>query len=196
MSRDNVVYTICGLLLGLIIGSFLIGPRLAKTRLAGAPGQQEPVAAAQAPSSSPMQGDPKMMEQVRRRLDALKQTVERDPNDFDALAQLGAMYMDAAKYPQAIDYFERALRVRSDANVRADLAICYQQSGRTDRALAELQRVVRDDPNQWQARFNEIVLLGEMRRFDEARAELAKLKRQRPDDSDIQRLEQALAAGK
>ena len=46
----------------------------------------------------------------------------------------------------------------------------------------------------WQARFNEIVLLGEMRCFDEARAELAQLKKQRPTDPDVQRLEQALAS--
>ena len=42
MTRDNIVYTACGLLLGLIIGSFLIGPKLARTKLAGA----EPTAAA------------------------------------------------------------------------------------------------------------------------------------------------------
>jgi Flp pilus assembly protein TadD len=103
------------------------------------------------------------------------------------------MYMDAAKYPQAIDYFERALRVRSDANLRADLAICYKQNGRPDLALTELRRVVKEDPNQWQARYNEVVLLGEMRRLDEARAEMVHLKTIRPEDPEVQRLDQALA---
>ncbi len=195
MSRDNVVYTICGLALGLIIGSFLIGPRLAKSSLAPAAVQADASGGAP-PPAAPMQGDPNTMARVRQQLDTLKKTVERDPNNFDALAQLGSMYMDASKYPQAIEYFERALRVRSDSNVRSDLAVCYKQSGQPDRALAELQRIVRDDPNQWQARFNEIVLLGEMRRFDDARAELAKLQQQRPNDPDVQRLAQALAREK
>jgi tetratricopeptide (TPR) repeat protein len=195
MTRDNIVYTLCGLALGLIIGSFLIGPQLAKSSLAPAAVQADASGAAP-PPAAPMQGDPNTMARVRQQLDTLKKTVERDPNNFDALAQLGSMYMDASKYPQAIEYFERALRVRPDSNVRFDLAVCYKQSGQPDRALAELQRVVRDDPGQWQARFNEIVLLGEMRRFDEARAELPKLQQQRPNDPDVQRLAQALAREK
>ena len=134
-----------------------------------------------------------MMARVRQQLDSLEQTVERDPNNLDALAQLGGMYMDAAKYRQAIEYFERALRVRPDPVLRSDLAICFKQSGRPDRALEELQRVVQDDPTQWQARFNEIVLLGEMRRFDEARSEMAQLEKLRPDGPDVRRLDQALA---
>ncbi|MGZ7042328.1 MAG: tetratricopeptide repeat protein, partial [Thermoanaerobaculia bacterium] len=145
MTKDNVVYTICGLVLGLIIGSFLIGPRLAKTPLAPAPVQAE--ASGEAPPAAPMQGDPNTMTRVMEQLSTLKETVARDPNNFDALAQLGSMYMQAAKYPQAIEYLERALRVRSDASLRADLAVCYKQSGQPDRALAELQRVIRDDPN-------------------------------------------------
>jgi len=175
--KDNIIFTLCGLALGLILGSFLIGPHLAKSRLA----------------SAPVQGDPNMMARVRQQLDSLEQTVERDPNNLDALAQLGGMYMDAAKYRQAIEYFERALRVRPDPVLRSDLAICFKQSGRPDRALEELQRVVQDDPTQWQARFNEIVLLGEMRRFDEARSEMAQLEKLRPDGPDVRRLDQALA---
>jgi Flp pilus assembly protein TadD len=191
MTRDNIIYTSCGLLLGLIVGSFLIGPHLAKSPLAAAPAPAE--AAAAPAQQAAMQGDPNTMTRVRQRLDALKKTLDRNPNDFDALTQLAGMYMDAAKYSQAAEYIERALRVRDDANLRADLAICYRQDGHPDRALEELQRVVKADPTQWQARFNEVVLLGEMQRFDEARAEMVHLKQLRPGDPEVQRLEQALA---
>jgi tetratricopeptide (TPR) repeat protein len=148
MTQENIVYTVCGLLLGLIIGSFLIGPHLAKTSLAGAPAAAEAAAAPAAPqaASAPMQGDPNMMNRVREQLETLKQTIARDPNNFDALAQLGGMYMDAAKYPQAIEYFERALKVRSDDGVRYDLVVCYRQSGQIDRARAEFATLQKARP--------------------------------------------------
>src|SRR3954447_7184780 len=102
MSQENIVYTICGLALGLIIGSFLIGPHLAKTSLAPAPVAPQATSAPAQSAAAPMQGDPNMMNRVREQLDTLKQTIARDPNNFEALAQLGGMYMDAAKYPQAV----------------------------------------------------------------------------------------------
>src|SRR5215471_19253393 len=100
MSRENLVFTACGLLLGLIIGSFLIGPHLAKSTPEATP-QNVPAPA------PPAAGNP--MEAVRNQIATLKDQVARDPRNVDALVQLGNMYMDAAKFPQAIDYYQRAL---------------------------------------------------------------------------------------
>jgi tetratricopeptide (TPR) repeat protein len=181
MSRDNIVYTACGLLLGLIIGSFLIGPKLAHTDVTSAAATAPAAAAPNAP-----------MEQVRQQLDALKKKIAADPNDFDSLVQLGNMYSDVGKFPPAIDYYERALRVHEDANVRTDLGICYKQSNRLDDALAAFKRVSEESPDSWQAVYNLAIVDGEMRRFDDARAELAKLKKMRPGDPAVAKLEQAL----
>src|SRR5512147_1009943 len=98
MTQENIVYTICGLALGLIIGSFLIGPHLAKSPLTAAPVAAEGGAPMQTAAAGPMQGDPNMMAQVRQQLDTLKKTIEQDPNNFEALAQLGGMYMEVGKY--------------------------------------------------------------------------------------------------
>ena len=187
MNRDTLVFSTCSFLLGLVIGSLLIGPRVAQSRLSGAPAIV-PAPAAESPSSA--------MDAVRQRIASLKQTVERDPGNFDALVQLGGMYMDAAKFPQAIEYYERALGAREDPNVRTDLGICYRQNGQRERALAAFRRVLEESPGHWQAMFNEAICLGEMRRFDEARAVSAKLKQMRPTDPEVQRLEQALATAR
>ena len=183
MNRDAVVYSVCSFLLGLILGSLLIGPRLANRH---APAMAaEDGGAPRPPASNPMPV-------VRQQLAALKATVDRDPRNFGALVQLGNMYMDAAKYPQAIEHYERALTVRDDGNVRTDLGICYKQNGQLDKALAAFQKAAADSPDQWQPLFNAAIVLGEMRRFDEARAILAKLKAMRPNDPEVQRLEAAL----
>jgi tetratricopeptide (TPR) repeat protein len=200
MSRDNIVYTACGLLLGLVIGSFLLGPKLARSRLAG-PDQittmttttttsaPPPETAAAAPSGSPM-------EQVRQQLEMLKKQIAQNPNDFDALVQLGNMYMDVSKFPQAIDYFKRALAVREEPSVRTDLGICYKQSGQMQQARDAFQKVATEQPDQWQAIYNLAIVDGEMKDYTDARAQLAKLKQMRPADPEVAKLEQALAAVK
>jgi tetratricopeptide (TPR) repeat protein len=174
VNRDIIVYSSCSFLLGLIIGGLLIGPKLAQRSGAPAP---PPASAAENP-----------MDAVRQQIASLNATLERDPRNFEALVQLGNMYMAAAKCPKAIDYFERALAVREDPNLQVDLGICYKQSGQLEKALATFRRV----PSQWQAKFNEALVLGEMRRFDEARALLGELEKMRPGDPDVRRLQQAL----
>lgn len=208
MNRDNVFFAACGLALGLIVGSFLIGPKLASSKLAGrdamaaagigvAPADAAPSAAeaaANAMPGSPAAGGP--MQQVLQRLSALKQQAAANPNDPEPLVQLGDMYMDVAKYPQAIDYLERALKLREDANVRTDLGICYKQSGQAGKALAAFEKVELEQPEQWQATYNAALVLAETRHFDEAKARVAKLEQMQPGNPDVTKLRDSLASAK
>jgi len=193
MTKDNIVFATFGFLLGLVIGGMLIGPKLAQSKLAGAqPAAAEaPVAAAATTGTG---GNP--MGAVFERINTLKAEVERNPNNAEALTQLGTMYMDAGKFPQAIEYFERTLSVRDDAQVRTDLGICYRNNGDSEKSLVQFRRVVQTHPEQWQALFNEVIILGETRRFDEARVELAKLQKLRPGDADVAKLAEGLANAK
>ncbi|HEX3109409.1 MAG TPA: hypothetical protein VHU41_09980, partial [Thermoanaerobaculia bacterium] len=58
MSRDNIVYSACGLLLGLVIGSFLLGPKLARSKLAGPDQIPSSTSTAPAPESAAMPAAP------------------------------------------------------------------------------------------------------------------------------------------
>ena len=138
-------------------------------------------------------GNAQTMSAVREQLANLKTTVERDPKNFDALVQLGNMYMDAAKFPQAVDYYERALAVREEPAVRTDLGICFKQAGQLEKSVEAFRKVSEESPDQWQALFNEAIVLGELKRFEEARAVVTKLKEMRPNDPQVQKLETALA---
>ena len=100
--------------------------------------------------------------------------------------------MDAAKFPQAVDYFERALAVREDPTTRTDLGICYKQSGQPEKAVAAFERAASESPDQWQALYNEAIVLGEMQRWGDARAVAAKLSAMRPNDAQIAQLVQSL----
>jgi len=184
MKRETIIFTACGFLLGLTIGSFVIGPKIAQSKLAGAPAAAETMSQTPAPAAT----GSNPMEAVTRQLSTLKEAIAKDPNNADALVQLGDMYMDAAKFPQAIEYLSRAVAIRDDANTRTDLGICYKQSGQPDRALAEFQRAATMAPDQWQPLFNEAIVLVDLHRTDEARAIAAKLKQMRPDDPEVQKL--------
>ncbi len=193
MSKDNIVFTAFGFLLGLVLGSMVLGPKLAQSKLAGA---QPAAAPAEAPASAaPVAqasgGNP--MGAVFQKINELKQAIEKNPNDADALTQLGSMYMDAGKFPQAAEYLERSLKVRDDPQVRTDLGICYRNNGDTAKSLAEFQQVVRTNPDQWQALFNEVIVLAETKHMAEAKTELAKLQQLRPGDPDVQKLADSIA---
>ena len=193
MTKDNLVFTGFGFLLGLVLGSMVIGPRLADSKLRG-----KEVASEASESAAPVQqaatpagGSP--MGAVFQQINTLKQEIERNPNNAEALAQLGTMYMDAGKFPQAIEYFERSLKVREDPQVRTDLGICYRNNNDAEKSLAQFKQVIASNPDQWQALFNEVIILAETRHMDEARVELAKLQKLRPGDADVAKLAESLA---
>jgi len=187
--RDTIIFTICGFLLGLTLGSFVIGPKIAQSKLAGAPVVETPAteSVASAPAANPMGA-------VMQQLASLKEAVAKNPNDVDALVQLGDMYMQAAKFPQAAEYLQRALAIRDDAAVRMDLGICYKQSNQPEKALAEFQSSAAMAPDQWQPLFNEAIVLVELQRMDEARVLAAKLQKMRPDDPEVQKLVTTVSA--
>jgi Flp pilus assembly protein TadD len=185
MKRETLIFTVCGFLLGLTLGSFVIGPKIAQSKLAGVPVASE-AAPMEMPPAATATGNP--MGTVMQQLATLKAAVAKNPNDADALVQLGDMYMQAAKFPQAAEYLQRALAVRDDAAVRMDLGICYKQTNQPAKALTEFQRSAAMAPDQWQPLFNEAIVLIDLQRMDEARAVAAKLQKMRPDDPDVQKL--------
>lgn len=188
MKRETIIFTICGFLLGLTLGGLVIGPKVAQSKLAGNPAASAESGAMPAiPSAAPAAGG-NPMAAVQQKLATLKDAVAKDPANFDALVQLGDMYMDGAKFPQAIDYLARAVAIHDDANVRTDLGICYKQAGQPAAALAEFERAASLAPEQWQPLFNEAIVLGELHRTEEARAVVAKLQKMRPDDPEVQKL--------
>lgn len=85
----------------------------------------------------------------------LLEAVNKNPNDYDALVNLGNVYYDAQQYPNAIQYYERALVIHPEnPDVRTDMATAYWYSGNADKALAEMQISLKNQPNHPQTLFN------------------------------------------
>jgi tetratricopeptide (TPR) repeat protein len=81
--------------------------------------------------------------------------LKADPKNPDLLVNVGNSYYDAQQYPVAVDYYGRALEIKtSDAAVRTDMATAYWYMGDTDRAIAEFNKSLSYEPNKANTLFN------------------------------------------
>jgi tetratricopeptide (TPR) repeat protein len=86
---------------------------------------------------------------------AYRQTLTKNPNDLEALIDLGNLYFDNKMYQLAINTYQRALDIDpKNYDVRTDTAIAYFYAGATDTAIEELQKVLEKDPNHAMAYYN------------------------------------------
>jgi len=85
----------------------------------------------------------------------LQDAVNKNPNDFGSIVKLGNLYYDSRQYPQAIELYERALKIHPDtADVRTDLGTAFWYTGDADKALAEFQKSLKINPNHPGTLFN------------------------------------------
>jgi tetratricopeptide repeat protein len=132
----------------------------------GAPGG----GAADAAGSGGGEGRDAVMARVVQELAALKQTIEKNPKDLEALVRLGNFYQDAGKFDQAVDYYARALAVDpKQVDARTDRGICLRELGKPDDAIAEFRKSLEIDPRHWQTWLN----LGIVSLFDKHDPETA-----------------------
>jgi len=192
MNRENVLFAVCGFLLGIIVGAFFLGEMVHDARAPGTAASR-PATEAETATSDGSDNSEEVMTLVTEQIGRLNQILRVDPDNADALVQLGNLYMDAAKYSDAIGYYERSLAIRNDPSVATDLGICYRQSGQRDRALRLFEDVHRKNPTHWQALFNQAVVLVDMNEYAKARAAIAQLRQERPTDPEIVKFQKALA---
>jgi len=143
-TKVYILGAIC-LVLGIALGLLFHGP--AQPSAASAPiaaGQQTPTA----PTGNPHAGLPKVAD------DPVFQKLKADPNNFDLLVQAGNAEMKAGDAKSAVIYYDRALKVKEDSDVRISLANAYYRAGDVDRSLAELAAVLKVDPKNDKALFN------------------------------------------
>jgi cytochrome c-type biogenesis protein CcmH/NrfG len=106
------------------------------------------VAAGRAASAGPPPVDMARVQELRSRIQA-------NPNDYEALVDLGNIHFEQETFDDAIELYEKALALRpDDVNLRTDLgtAMYYQQ--RFDEAIAQFNLALRQDPAHAQTLFN------------------------------------------
>jgi len=147
-------------------------------------------------TSAAMPGAPAIEPAVRQRLQDALAVVAAKPGDYDALVHLGNTAYDAREYAQAIDAYEKALKIRpDDPNVMTDLGTACRNVGDVDRALDLFRKARAIDPKHWQSLYNEVVVLAlDKHEHDAADAALARLKKEHPGLPAIEDLERQIGA--
>ena len=140
MRADAIVFGIAGTLFGLIIG-WVLG-----SQQAGPPRVAAPMAQTAPPSQQPPASPPPVALDAER-VKALETVAAQNTQDSQTRVQLGNMFFDAEQYPQAIKWYEQAIKINSnDANVSTDLGVAYYYTNQPDRALAQFEHSLRVDP--------------------------------------------------
>jgi cytochrome c-type biogenesis protein CcmH/NrfG len=81
--------------------------------------------------------------------------LNKDPNDFDSLVNLGNLYYDGQQFPSAIQYYERALVIHPDnPDVRTDMGTAYWYTGNAEKAVAAMETSLKYRPEHPQTLFN------------------------------------------
>jgi hypothetical protein len=106
---------------------------------------------------------------VLRLLTDLRDRLQRNPNDLGALVNLANLYFDAAKYPQAIGYYKRALAIDPEnPDTRTDYATALHAVGEDLTSLRELDVVLANHPHFAEALFNEGIVANAIGRRTQA----------------------------
>jgi cytochrome c-type biogenesis protein CcmH/NrfG len=96
----------------------------------------------------------------RSRLAGLEKMLAADPQNVQAAIQVGNEYFDAGQFQNAVDAYQRALKLDArNADVLTDMATGYRKLGKTGECVAALRQALEVDPNHALALFNLGVVL-------------------------------------
>ena len=158
MKSESVVFAIAGVFFGLIAG-WIIGSQQASLSLrSGVPAAQS--APQQSAAPQPAADTPAALDE--KQVQALRTEVDRDPKNASARAQLGNLYYDAGRYPDAIKWYSESLALNpKDVSVSTDLGVSYYYNNQADLAITQLEHSLKIDPNHTKTLLN----LGVVRAF-------------------------------
>jgi tetratricopeptide (TPR) repeat protein len=160
MKLESVIFAIAGVCFGALAG-FLLGHQKGMLDQRGAPVAAQTAPQTPAPAES-VPGTPAPAILDESQVQALRTVAERDPKNAVARAQLGNLYYDAGRYPDAIKWYEESLAINpKDPSVSTDLGVSYYYNNQPDLAIKQLEHSLAIDPRHTKSLLN----LGVVRAF-------------------------------
>jgi cytochrome c-type biogenesis protein CcmH/NrfG len=193
-AQAYVLATIC-LVVGIVVGYLVRGS-------AGSDNRPQVAATAPAPANMGTSAAEPTPEQMKRMAETqvapILAQLRNSPNDPRLLTDAGNAYYDAQQYREAIDYYDRVLKMEpKNADVRTDMGTAYFYLGDADRALKEFDHALQDDPRHGQTMFNKGMVLWQGKNDPQAAVAIwEKLLKVVPDYPERSRVEEAIARAK
>ena len=191
MTRDNLLFSIIGVLLGFIVG-FMFASNLAQR-------EAMPATAARTqslPPDHPTVGDApaaapgQMQAQVSAALDKAK----KEPNNFDAQVDAAQLYFQIQRYDDSIGYLLKANQLKpDDFETVGNLAIANMEAGHFEAAEKWYKAALMKNPNDVRlldGYCHVLLEVGNAKAAEVAIAELAKID---PTNQDLAQFRDRLA---
>jgi len=157
MKSDAIAYTVAGMCFGLILG-WVIGTQQANR--AATPQVAQNAASQTAPAAAPANGQRQPPPLDEARVQSLTTILNSDPNNASATVQLANVYFDAERYPDAITWYEKALKLDpNNPDASTDLGVSYYYSGRPDDALRQFDQSLKVNPQHVKTLLNQGIVL-------------------------------------
>jgi tetratricopeptide (TPR) repeat protein len=110
-----------------------------------------------------------------------RRVVDKDPSDYEALHNLGFIFLEVGDGAQAIEYLKKANAVHECSLHWNNLGRAYQQTRQFPEALEAYRNAVRLDEENVDPRYNSTVCLREMGKEQESLRELEMFLLDHPD---------------
>jgi tetratricopeptide (TPR) repeat protein len=113
----------------------------------------------------------------------LKEVLAKDPTDSNALYLIGVSYSKKKMFAEAADALTKVVQLSPEfPPAQFELAVCLQNQGEKEQALARYERAIELDPHNPDAAYNAGQILFGLNRVEEALADFEKALKVRPDD--------------
>ncbi len=116
---------------------------------------------------APVSGEQVSPQDIQKRIAGIEQMLKENPQNVEALIQLGNDYFDTNQYEKAVEAYKKALALDpQNADVLTDLGICYRKLRRPQEAVQAFNKALEAAPNHVLTLFNlGIVLRDDMKDY-------------------------------
>lgn len=206
MNKDNLLFLMGGLLVGFVTAYLFfeamasrqpprLTPQLRAQIVSGEDGGGGGGAAGAAEDPNAggggaAQGGPAVAE-----VQQLREYVEKNPNDADAVRKLADLNFNISNWQRAQELYAHYLTLKpNDPDVMTDLGITYRETKQPDKALELFRHSKQVAPDHWQSLYNEVVVLAfDLKKHDEADQVLSQLQKMQPGNPDVAKLADAVS---
>jgi tetratricopeptide (TPR) repeat protein len=192
MNRDNLLFTIIGLLLGFIVGFMLASSYTQREAMPAATARtSQNLPADHPPAATNQPGAPGQMQaEVTAALDQAR----KEPNNFEAQLKAAELYYQIQRYDDAIGYLLKANQLKPDSyETVANLGMVNMDAGHYETAEKWYEAALVKKPDDVRVLDGLCVVYLEQGKVKESEATIAKLAKADPSNTDLTQFRERLA---
>jgi tetratricopeptide (TPR) repeat protein len=191
MNRDNLLFTIIGLLLGFIVGFMFASSITQREAMPSATARTQNL-----PPDHPATGgaQPNTPGQMQAEVTAALDQARKEPNNFEAQLKAAELYYQIQRYDDAIGYLLKANQLQPDNyETVANLGMVNMDAGHFETAEKWYEAALLKKPDDVRVLDGLCVVYLEQAKAKEADATIAKLAKADPNNTDLTKFREQLA---